>query len=824
MYNVIVDSNGVSFVKSEFTKTQLRRNQLHNIRGKVRRSHLLAFVRSRTTGSRSLPGSSILQEFFMSTLSSRLVTAGLTIGMIAILTFAALWGGAASIPGTETVVAAGGGDGQSPSGYGDPVVAFSSEFFDEDEGQTAAITLTRTGDTTGTTTVNVATVPGGTATAGVDFQPVNTNVTFMPGATQATVPVRTIFDLRETGPPEGVVVRFSDIGGRPVPHQTAIGDDGSRPGGANTATLRIHDSAAEYDNDEQALCITRGGTSNIYPSNITVSGETEQITDMRVTLFDLSHPFPDNIDALLVGPGGQKFVLMSKSGGSNAIGPNSTISLTFGDDAGEVLPDSGALTWDEFEPTSWGGPVTNFPAPAPAGPYSEPGSAVGGTGTQTLSGRFGGTSANGVWSLYLRDNSGVPISPGDIAGCFNDGWGIEFAPQFGTTTTITNTASLSSTPTSVGTSYAVNWTVNAVEPAAGTPTGTVTVTDGSGFCTAAVSAGTCNLTSTTPGLKTITASYAGEGNFAGSTSAGTPHTVLGAPTPTPTPTPTPSPTPSPTPLGGTGLEADIAPRPNGGGGLTAVDSAQFKRFLAGLDTFSTTENEYQRTDVAPRLTAGDGRLDATDQQQINNYIAVIDQPATGGGPTGPAPGPAQERSRSDDEIAEGRERTYRIVSTSGARGAEIIVTIEIDARGNETGMSFTLNFDPSKLSFSAVGGTNNNSDVMDGSGSPAGMNRTLNATQADNGKLGLLLDAASPFEAGTRQIVALRFRVLADAVPGSTALTFDDDLLVRSTTNAEASFLDGVYQNGEVTIKPSRTWQNVSWMLPSGSVWPALGN
>lgn len=297
----------------------------------------------------------------MSTPSSRLVTAGLTIGMIAIFTFAGLWGGGISMMGTETAVAAGVGDDQSPTGSGLPVVAFSSEFFDEDEGQTAKITLTRTGNTTGTTTVNVATLPGGTATSGVDFVPVNTNVTFMPGATQATVPVRINIDQEREITREEVGVGFN------------IGNRFASPEGANTATLRIHDSAAEYDNDEQALCITRGGTSNIYPSNITVTGETEPISHLRVTLFDLSHTFPDNIDALLVGPGGQKFILMSKSGGSNAIGPNSTVSLTFGDDAGQVLPDSTGLTWDEFEPTNWSGPVTNFPAPAPAGPYSEPG-------------------------------------------------------------------------------------------------------------------------------------------------------------------------------------------------------------------------------------------------------------------------------------------------------------------------------------------------------------------------------------------------------------------------------------------------------------------
>ncbi len=96
-----------------------------------------------------------------------------------------------------------------------------------------------------------------------------------------------------------------------------------------------------------------------------------------------------------------------------------------------------------------------------------------------------------------------------------------------TTTTITNAASLSSTPTVVGQSYAVNWsvTVNAPGTLGVALSGNVTVSDGSQSCTAAVSAGTCNLTSTTAGAKTITATYAGDANYNGSTAAGAAHTV-----------------------------------------------------------------------------------------------------------------------------------------------------------------------------------------------------------------------------------------------------------------------------------------------------------
>ena len=81
-------------------------------------------------------------------------------------------------------------------------------------------------------------------------------------------------------------------------------------------------------------------------------------------------------------------------------------------------------------------------------------------------------------------------------------------------------------PSIIGQAYAVNWTVSVTAPGAGTPGGSVTVSDGTGgTCTAAAATGTCNLTSTTMGNKTLVATYAGDANFLGSVSAGAPHVV-----------------------------------------------------------------------------------------------------------------------------------------------------------------------------------------------------------------------------------------------------------------------------------------------------------
>jgi hypothetical protein len=83
--------------------------------------------------------------------------------------------------------------------------------------------------------------------------------------------------------------------------------------------------------------------------------------------------------------------------------------------------------------------------------------------------------------------------------------------------TSTSISSISPNPVVAGQPVTVSFNVAVVAPGIGVPTGTVTVSDGAGAtCTAALPATTCSLTSTTTGLHTLTATYSGDGNFAGS--------------------------------------------------------------------------------------------------------------------------------------------------------------------------------------------------------------------------------------------------------------------------------------------------------------------
>jgi hypothetical protein len=96
--------------------------------------------------------------------------------------------------------------------------------------------------------------------------------------------------------------------------------------------------------------------------------------------------------------------------------------------------------------------------------------------------------------------------------------------QAATTTTI---SSHLPDPSTTALPVTVVWSVLPTAPGAGTPTGTVTVTtDGAETCSAAVAAGSCSLTFTTTGGRTLTATYGGDTQFSGSASVVTPHTVI----------------------------------------------------------------------------------------------------------------------------------------------------------------------------------------------------------------------------------------------------------------------------------------------------------
>ena len=140
---------------------------------------------------------------------------------------------------------------------------------------------------------------------------------------------------------------------------------------------------------------------------ININGLAGVVSKATVTLTNLNHVWPGDIDALLVSPTGQKSFLMAKCGDGNAI---NNVTLTFDDAATSSLPRSSLIVSGTNRPTSYAVATPAFPPGlTPPPPY------------YTNLSVFNGNNPNGAWSLYVIDDS-----PG-FGGVISNGWRLDLA-------------------------------------------------------------------------------------------------------------------------------------------------------------------------------------------------------------------------------------------------------------------------------------------------------------------------------------------------------------------------------------------------------------
>ncbi len=307
--------------------------------------------------------------------------------------------------------------------------------------QNAVFTLTRSGTTTSSVSLTAQTA-NNTAVASADYTAVGaTTITFGSGVTTQTftVPVAgdTLDEPNETffvnlsSPSAGLTIEDTQGLGTindndPTP-SLSINDVSVTEGNSGTTnasftvtlsaasgqTVTVNHATADgtasgavIQSNAAAIAISAGaaGSASPYPSDIIVSGASGTISKATVTLNSFSHTYTQDVDILLVGPGG-KIILMSDVGGGTTDAVNATV--TFDDSAAANLTSS-ALVSGTFKPTNLndGEGPDSWASPAPATPY---GSALS---------DFNGTSPNGTWSLYVSDD--FAGDGGSIAG----GWSL----------------------------------------------------------------------------------------------------------------------------------------------------------------------------------------------------------------------------------------------------------------------------------------------------------------------------------------------------------------------------------------------------------------
>jgi len=283
----------------------------------------------------------------------------------------------------------------------------------------------------------------------------------------------------------------------------------------------------------------------------------------------------------------------------------------------------------------------------------------------------------------------------------------------------------------------------------------------------------------------------------------------------------PPPPPAGNPEGDINRPALGVPGP-GDGFVDVRDSAQFDRFADGRDCPQTTPNEYQRYDDGPLATLGDGRTTSSDRTQLDRYIGGLDALRPAGGPTAPITVTCTATSQPEVQPEPETEavtaaRITRLVTTGGNAGTDVTVYVESDAQGNEVATQYSLNFNPAVMSLSGVSGTN--PDVTVGAGAPAGTTIIVNASQAANGRIGIVENfngaGTGAVTAGTKRIAAIRFHILADAPTGASPVVFDNGAITDVASDTYGIGLGTTFdQNGVINVLDP----NVSGIQVSGRV------
>src|ERR1035437_4829801 len=145
-------------------------------------------------------------------------------------------------------------------------------------------------------------------------------------------------------------------------------------------------------------------------------------------------------------------------------------------------------------------------------------------------------------------------------------------------------------------------------------------------------------------------------------------------------------------------------------------------------------------------------------------------------------------------------RSVNVVSRAAIPGNGFPLHIKLVSDGNEQALSFTLSWNPVKISYvsSALG-----------SGVPGGCFLTVNPANAATGQLGVLIDCPTSFTAGTRDMLVVNF-LAAVGVTGTTQVGFmcPGGVTACATSDGQANALTTPYVPGNVTFNP--TAANVS--------------
>lgn len=231
-------------------------------------------------------------------------------------------------------------------------------------------------------------------------------------------------------------------------------------------------------------------------------------------------------------------------------------------------------------------------------------------------------------------------------------------------------------------------------------------------------------------------------------------------------------------------EGDLSPNANGDCQVTMADWVRVGNIISGLVAGLSAE-ELRRADSAPRNTLGNGVLTVGDWVQAGRYAAALEPLAQVGGPsvTTPAFGFAATEFTGSllKQVKNVDARTLRL-RTESLRASNHTIEVELDARGEENAIGFSLNFPAGnwRLQSATVSDELNSATLL------------VNRSEVKEGRLGFIVSMpiGQKLPAGKHRIAMLRFSpVTATKSPELSGFSFGDSPVSRELVDANAESL-----------------------------------
>jgi hypothetical protein len=142
----------------------------------------------------------------------------------------------------------------------------------------------------------------------------------------------------------------------------------------------------------------------------------------------------------------------------------------------------------------------------------------------------------------------------------------------------------------------------------------------------------------------------------------------------------------------------------------------------------------------------------------------------------------------------GITRIVQAQNASGAPGASVVVPVTIVASGVENGVSGTLTFDPTVLTYSSA---------TLGSGA-TGATYNVNTDDTGSGSVGFVLalpvKPATTFASGTQQILNVTFTIASGTVATNTPIGWSSQPALEQVVDVNANVLPAIFTGGTVTM------------------------